>query len=78
MIDVLTLREIELNVKQQAEKREEQFQSAFNAPLIRAQLVQDVLSNPEVAAELKRIDPAEYERVMVNIKRMKEIAKARA
>jgi phosphoenolpyruvate synthase/pyruvate phosphate dikinase len=78
MIDILTLKEIEMNVEAMAATREEKFQSALNAPILRAQLVMDVLSNPEVAAELKRTDPAEYERVLVNIKRMKAIAKARA
>jgi hypothetical protein len=75
MIDILTLQEIEMNVKAQAALLEEKFQSEFNAPLIRAQLVQDVLAHPELAGLIKREDPNEYERIMQNIKRMKLIVK---
>lgn len=77
MLDVITVQEIELTVEEQAARMEEQFQSAFNAPLIMAQLIQLVLSDPRAAEELKRADPEEYERVVNNIKRMKSIATGR-
>jgi len=75
MIDVLMLQEIEMDVTRKAAQLEEQFQAALFAPVIRAQLVQDILSNPQAAEILRQADPAEYERVMTNIKRMKAIVK---
>jgi len=78
MIDVLTVQEIEMNVATLAAAREEKFQSAYHAPLIRARLVQDVLENPQAAEILKQADPDEYARVMQNIKRMQSILKAKA
>ena len=76
MIDVLTIQEIELSVQAQAAELEAHFQRLYTAPLIRAQLVQDVLEHPELAEGLKTERPQEYDLVMRQIKRMQAVAKA--
>lgn len=76
MLDILTVQEIELESRLRAGELEAAFQSLYLAPLIRAQLIQDVLSTPGLAEQLKASDPVEYERVMAQIKRMQGIAKA--
>jgi len=76
MIDVLTIQEIELSVQARSAELEDHFQRLYTAPLIRAQLVQDVLEHPELAEGLKTERPQEYDLVMRQIKRMQAVAKA--
>lgn len=77
MLDVLTVQEIDLAATFRAEELEAEFQNRFNAPLIRAQLVQAILENPELAQTLQQQAPQQYERVMRQVGRMQAIAKGR-
>lgn len=76
MLDILTVQEIEIDSRLRASELEADFQRLYLAPVLRAQLIQDVLSTPGLAEQLKASDPVEYERVMAQIQRMQGIAKA--